>query len=270
MDVMAEARQAGTGSEYFFRLALEQNCRLNMFFLLDRCQFSHISAPIVMIKGAHFVVRCELADMENEPIIWGSEVSGYFTVRDTQIVHCHFVTRLSRIYNGPLNSMYLVFALPKYIDHNQRRFSRRVALDEEIAMSFGIWHGAFDGGDANRLPDLRWQELDRESCELGEISASGLRIDVAEQSPITSRLQIDDDILLRGDFGLGQKAAVIYIRGLIVRKMPKPDFPGVVSIGCRFTSWRKLESQSWFRSNPREGIAIVAQWLARTFSNVGV
>lgn len=257
--------------DYYFNLAIEQGTDFNLFFLLDRCPISHVHAPCVKVKNRHFVARAELEEIERNPIVWGADVRGYFTVRDNDVVNCHFTTRLARIYNGPLNSLYLVFPLPGVIDHNQRRFSRRVNIDRETASEFGIWTATLEGGDAETLPQAKWRPLHNYECELGELSASGLRLDVREDTALCERMGINDLILLKGDFGRPGKPFPLFVVGTVVRRMPKPDSEGIICFGCHFISWRKVaarEGQTWFKADPEEGIGQIAQWISRNFHSL--
>lgn len=253
-----------------FTLARLQGVPINLVFLLDKCEVSRFTAPCIMVKNGHFVVRAELEQLAAHPIIWGSEVSGYFSVmRNGKPVNCHFLTKLARIYNGPLNSVYLVFPVPETLDHHQRRFSKRVNLDRESAEGFGIWYGRFEGGGPEDLPGLAWSPLENENCELGELSASGMRLDVLETCPLL-HAAIYDPLLLKGDFGRAGEANTLFVRGIIVRTMPKPDAEGVMSFGCRFLSWRKVVTRTpntWFRVDA-DGVGAIAEWLNRNFRAV--
>lgn len=255
--------------ERWFNFACSQSVPINLVFLLDKCEVSRFAAPCIMIKNGHFVVRAELEQLAEHPLIWGSEVSGYFTVMRDKPVACHFLSRLARIYNGPLNSMYLVFPLPEEVDHNQRRFSKRVNLDRESAEGFGIWHGRLVLGGPEDLPELSWTPLENDECELGELSASGMRLDALDTSPL-SHSSINDPVLLKGDFGRSGESNPIFVRGMIVRAMPKPDVEGVTSYGCRFLSWRKVVTpfaNTWFRVD-EDGVGAIAEWLNRNFRAV--
>lgn len=254
---------------YIFNLAVEQYANINLVFLLDKCPYSTLSAVCVGLKNNHVITRVPLEEIERHPVIWGSEVSGYFSVRDTDIINCHFKTRLVRIYNAPPNSMFLIFPLPRFLDHNQRRFSRRVNIDEEYADSFRLYHAWLSGGDNDHPPQYKWQLLNNHGCELAELSATGMRIDMNEQNPLYAKIFLNDPVLLKGDFGYAQKPAKLYVLGNVVRKMRKPDSEDMMSIGCHFESWRKTEANStWFRADPQEGIAQIAQWVARTFRSL--
>lgn len=268
---MADAKQESLEqSVRCFTLARSQGVPINLVFLLDKCEISRFAAPCIMIKNGHFVIRAELEELAAHPLMWGSEVSGYFVImNDGKPMTCHFLTKLVRIYNGPLNSVYLVFPLPEAIDHNQRRFSKRVNLDRENAEGFGIWYGRMEGGGPEVLPGLAWTPLENGDCELGELSASGMRLDVAESCPLT-RSSLYDPILLKGDFGTGGELNPLYVRGIIVRSMTKPDVEGITSYGCRFLAWRKVTTphpNAWFRVDA-DGVAAIAEWLNRNFRAV--
>lgn len=258
-------------SAYFFDLAVRQYTEINLFFYLNKCEYSNFKALCVGVKNGHFITRVPLAVVEDEPIVWGTEVSGYFTIRDATILACHFHTRLARIYNAPPDSLFLVFPLPRYIDHDQRRFSRRVSLNAEAATDFHIWHGMMEGGNEKTLPALKWMLLENRHCELGDLSANGLRLDFPEKSPILEKMAVNDEILFKGDFGLPKKPNEIFILGNIVRIMHRPEMEGIISVGCHFRAWRKVAgpgAQAWFRSDPQEGIGLIAQWLSRNFKAV--
>lgn len=257
--------------EYFFDLAIKQYVEISLFFYLDKCEYSSLKALCVGIKNSHFITRISLGAVENTPIIWGTEVNGYFSVRDVEITPCSFSTKLVRIYNAPPDALFLVFPLPSYLDHDQRRFSRRVLLDAANTSAFGLWHGLFINGDPETLPQLRWTTLENRHCELAELSATGLRLDFEEKSPILEKMATNDEILLRGNFGARNRADDIYVLGNIVRIMKRPDSEGIVSAGCRFRSWRKTTApanQAWFRADPQEGIGQIAQWLSRNFRTI--
>ena len=257
---------------YYFDLAIQQYSEINLFFYLERCEYSNFKSLCVGLKNGHFITRVSLEKVEHTPIVWGTEISGYFTIRDTEIVPCHFKSRLVRIYNAPPDSLFLVFPLPDYMDHNQMRFSKRISLDPEIAQEFGLWHGMMGYGDESTLPILRWISLTGQQCQLAEISANGLRIDFEEKSPFLEKMGINDEILLRGNFGLPTKPFEMYIVGNIVRIMKKPESDGIMSVGCHFQSWQKIDNaktKAWFRADPQEGIGQVAQWLSRNYRRLG-
>ena len=253
-----------------FTLARSQGVPINLVFLLDKCEVSRFAAPCIMIKNGHFVIRAELEQLAEHPIIWGSEVSGYFVVMDDgKRVTCHFLTKLVRIYNGPLNSVYLVFPLPESLDHHQRRFSKRVNLERENAEGFGVWYGRLVNGGPEALPELAWTQLESPECELGELSASGMRLDALESCPLTYSC-LYDPLLLKGDFGRPEEPNPLFVRGVIVRSMAKPDAEGVISYGCRFLAWRKVVTRhpnTWFRAD-EDGVAAIAEWLNRNFRAV--
>lgn len=256
---------------YFFDLAARQYTEINLFFYLNKCEYSNFKALCVGVKNGHFIVRVPVAKVEDEPIIWGTEASGYFTVRDATLVACHFYTRLARMYNAPPDALFLVFPLPRYIDHDQRRFSRRVSMSAEAATKFDVWHGLMDGGNDESLPMLRWLTMENRHCELADISANGLRLDFPEKSPILEKMALNDEILLKGDFGSKGKSNEIFVLGNIVRIMQRPESDGIISVGCHFRSWRKVNApagQAWFRSDSHEGIGLIAQWVSRNFKSV--
>lgn len=251
---------------YFFNLAVEQYEEIDLIFQLDLCPYSQMRALCVGVKNGHFIVRVTLEELDNEPIIWGTEANGYFSVRDEDAFHFHFRAKLARMYNAPPNAMFLIFPLPTELDRQQRRFSRRVTLDETFRQKLTVWHGYLTGGDPETPPRPNWQPLTNSGCEVGELSANGVRLDVDATNPLYPKLFINDPILLRGNFGAPQKPLSLYILGNIVRKMRKPDSENAMSVGCHFTSWRKAEANApWFRSDPREGIGQLAQWISRNY-----
>ena len=270
---MKNATLSSSDPGYFFQLAIDQNAILKLYFLIDKCQFSIVSAPCVMLKANHFVVRATLDTLEQTPIIWGTEVNGYFTVRDVNLVHCHFSTRLTRIYNGSLNSLYLIFPIPNHIDHTQRRFSKRVSVTDEGPGNFLVWYGDMNSGTPDELPKLIWQSLADTACELAEFSSSGMRLDVPEATPLCAKMTVNDPILLKGDFGSVKKPNPIYVLGTIVRKMPNIEVEGIVSMGCQFYAWQKISGTTritWFKPDARDGVGPIAEWISRNFRTVNV
>ncbi len=268
---MSQAQRTESARAYF-DLALAQSARVNLAFLLDKCQISLLRSSILMVKNGHFVIRATMDELNTQQIIWGGEVSGYFDVRvNNKTVLCNFTTRLSRLYNGPLNSMYLIFPLPETIGHNQRRFSKRVNMDDEATEGFGLWHGTFVGGGQEKLPELLWTALNGDDLELGELSASGMRLDVRDSSPLIAKLNIQDQILLKGDFGKEKAPNQLFVLGNIVRSMRKPESEGIRSYGCHFRAWRKVvtpNGNTWFRADDQDGVALIAEWLSRNFRTV--
>lgn len=267
---MAETHNQDTVA-YFFDLAIKDYTTINLIFYLDKCEYSSLNAMCVGIKNDHFITRVSIEAVENSPIVWGTEVAGYFTVRDVNVVACNFRTRLVRIYNAPPDALFLVFPLPKFIDHDQRRFSKRVTLDPEKAAEFGLWHGTFVNGSSSELPQLRWGALENRHCSFAELSANGLRLDFDEKSPILAKMALKDEILLRGNFGTRTRADNIYVLGNIIRIMKKPESEGITSVGCHFRAWRKVDAavnQAWFKADPREGIGQISKWLSTNFRAV--
>lgn len=257
--------------EYFFDLAIKEYAEIDLLFYLDKCEYSSLKALCVGLKNGHFITRAKVADVEAAAIVWGTEVAGYFSVRDVEMIPCNFRTKLVRIYNAPPESLFLVFPLPRHVNHEQRRFSRRVNLDQERNTNFGIWHGAFINGDSETLPQLRWFALESRHCEFAELSANGMRLDFEENSPFLQKMAINDEMLLRGNFGTYARADDIYVLGNIVRIMKKPESAGIMSVGCHFRAWRKVTApanQAWFRSDPQEGIGQISQWLSRNYRSI--
>ena len=251
---------------YYFSLAAEQYEEIELVFELDLCPYSQASALCVGVKNGHFIARATLEELEREPLIWGTEVNGFFSVRDVDLLHFHFRTRLARLYNAPPNAMFLVCPLPSALDTQQRRFGKRVNLDESAAASLTVWHSYLTGGDAEAPPRQMWQPLTNRGAQVGEISANGMRLDISQKDPLYPRIFINDPALLRGDFGTPAKPAPLFILASVVRKMAKPESEDMMSIGCKFISWRKVDSQgAWFRADPQEGIGQLAQWISRNF-----
>lgn len=254
---------------YYFKLAVEQYAEMSLVFMLDMCPYSRINALCVGVKNGFFIARVLMEEVNSQPLIWGSDVNGYFTVRDEHIVHCHFKSKLVRLNNAPPDALFMAFPLPANIDHEQRRFSRRVNLDEDTEHKLKVWHSYMFGGDFETPPQMRWESLKNRNCELVELSANGMRLELEEKNPLFPKLSVADNVLLLGDFGSPSKPAPLYILGNIVRKMPKPDVEGVMCIGCHFNSWRKVPGDgTWFRADPQEGIGQVAQWISRNFRNL--
>lgn len=249
-----------------FQKAYEDNVDINLMFLLDKCQFADVRGPCVMVKNRHFVVRIPLAELDRTQIVWGAEVDGYFAVRIDDLKPVHFRSRLVRMYNAPPDSMFLIFPYPEHIDHEERRNSRRVNIDRESAHGFGVWYGMLEGGDLTAIPKQVWRALENSECELGEISASGMRLDFAPGAAIANTISAGDRILLKGDFGTEARPSPVFVLGTVARKMPRRDREGWTEVGVHFGSFRHLlgqNSERWFRAHPQEGIGLINQWLRR-------
>lgn len=262
---MAESEEL----EFYFDRALADHAEIYLMFLLDKCQFSSVHGPCTMIKNRHFVVRVPLEQIKHTQIIWGAEVVGYFSVRVEDIKTIHFRSRLVRLYNAPPDALYLIFPLPKRYDFGQRRNSRRVEIDPDNAEAFGIWYGYMEGGNMESIPQQVWKPFRDSDCELGELSASGMRLDFNAANPLIDQLVIDDPVLLKGNFGTASKPVLLFVLGSVVRKMSRKDVEGLMSVGCRFRSWRKVDGPpTWFRASEQEGIAQISQWVSRNFHSL--
>lgn len=256
----------------YFQKAQEDQVDINLLFLMDMCQFSAVHAPCVMIKNRHFVVRVPLEKLKEQQLIWGADVNGYFTVRTDDRRTIHFKSKLVRLYNAPPDSMFLIFPIPSHVDYEQKRNSRRVDINRETAGGFGVWYGSLEGGDETSLPQQIWRPFENEDCQLGELSASGMRLDFDANNELVDQLAMDTPVLLKGDFGSPGKSLPIFILGTVVRKMPRRDKEGLMSVGCHFNSWRKVlgNDTRWFKADPREGIGFVSRWLGRNFRGSAV
>lgn len=264
---MAENSREKESVDYYFNLAAQQYAAVNLLFFLDHAPYSQIKAVCVGVKKGFLVAKVSLERMNDKQIVWGSEVNGYFTVRDDNLVHCHFKSRLVRMYNAPDSAMLLVFPLPRFLDFNQQRFTRRVRPNEELLEEIRVWHGEMHGGDYESLPQMRWINLDKQS-RIGDISANGMMLEMAESSPFAQRININDRVLVRGNFGVPSKELLLFIIGRVVRKTPDIENPEQLAIGCSFLNWRRVDdtrNTSWLRCDPQEGIAIIAQWASRNF-----
>lgn len=270
---MAENNLAKEGSDYYFGLAVQQYVTINFVFMLDHVPFTQIKALCAGVKKGYLVTKASLEKIDRHPVIWGSEVNGYFTVRDDDLAHCHFKSRLVRMYMAPGNAMFLVFPLPRFLDFNQQRFSRRVRFEKDLLESLGVWHGELKGGGMESLPQLSWHSLKSQQCEIGDISATGLMLQMPAKSPLAPHFNIHDRILMRGNFGTPARAALLFILGAIVRKMPDIEDEERLNIGCSFLNWRRVEdtrNTSWIRCDPQEGIAMVSQWISRNYRSMQV
>lgn len=257
---------------YYFNLVVEHHSDVDCYFYLDHCLYSRIRATCAGIKNGHLVARVSLEELDKNPLVWGSEVNAYFSVRDVDVVHCHFKSRLVRMYNAA-NAMFLIFPLPKNLDHNQRRFSRRVNLFEMEGVELAVWHGEMQGGNMESQPQLRWIALRGQPCSVGEISANGLRLDIEEKSLLAAKIGVNDLVLLKGDFAPKSRPCPIFVLGVAVRKMPDIEAEGIIDVGCHFLNWRKVndsQNPAWFRADPQEGIGMIAQWVSRNFRSLQV
>lgn len=252
--------------KYYFDLACAERAKISLFFSLDSCHISNITATCAMVKNGHLVALAPIRDVEREPIVWGTETDAYFAVRDVDLVHCHFRSRVARIYNGPPEAIFLVFPIPETIDHKRRRFALRMPLSSEQSASFRVWHGEAEEKD-DKLPALRWNALEPDFCVLGDISSAGLRLDLPEKHPAADNIGINDAVFLRGDFGSTTKSLPLSVIGLVSRKMPGKNDPGLIQIGCKFLKWRKTGARdtAWFKAEQNMGVSAIAQWISRNF-----
>ena len=250
---------------YYLELAREQRVWFHLDFFLDEFQISHLRSTCVAVKGDHFAVRCLVEDISRQPLIWGGQAKCYFTVNDGQRIPCDFTSRIVRLYNGPDKSMYIVFSMPEFMSHNQRRDSVRVSLTRESLPDFKVWHGSLSEGGVSKLPVLNWTELEADSCQLVDISATGMRIDVRNTCGIYSRIFPGEQMLLRGDFSRqGKPPYRVFIIGNIMRAVHKQGTADFRSFGIRFQRWQKLDEShsSWFKVDRHGGMDFVAAWVS--------
>lgn len=253
-----------------FELAVEQYSTIWLSFYLDHCPYSRIEGTCVGLKNGHLIVRSKISDAFTHPIVWGSQIQGYFGIRDIEVMHCHFVSKLVRLYNAPPDALLLVMPVPERLDQSQRRYSRRVGMHDEDSSGIEIWYGDLSGGDSEKLPQLRWLKLTGAAGQLGELSATGLRLELPENTSLAKSMSKSDRILLRGDFKITPSSSPLYVLGDVVRKMADPDLEGITCLGCQFIAWRKVNDQrnsTWFKCN-EEGITQIAQWISRNFRGI--
>lgn len=246
---------------YYLDMACRQQADLEIVFLHDRAEISRIHAQFAALGAGHLAIRATAEEAGRHPILWGCACRCHFSLRDVEALSLSFTSRVERFYNGPGQSLVLILGVPGAVDLSQRRFSMRVELGEEDAAAFAVWRGSLAGSGAGGLPALSWEELSGRPWRLAELSASGCRMTAPADAPDTVRLE--DNILLRGDFG-GRQPNLVFILGNVVRLGESREDGGKV-LGCRFRAWRKAGSarQDWFRSAGEEGLGFVGEWVSR-------
>lgn len=250
---------------HFLELARDQGVRLHLDFFLDNCRISHLTCLCAAVKNGRFAVRCPLDAIAEQPVLWGGEVKCYFTITDGKDVPCDFTSRVERLYNGPSESMYLIFPLPTFMGHNQRRSSVRLGLERERPTGFSIWHSLLSEGSSSKLPEVQWVALEEGAYSLADLSAGGMRLDVAAGCRASSQMMSGELVLLKGDFGRqGQQPCLVFLVGTIVRSVVKPDSGGALSVGIRFQRWKKVEDKrgAWFKADADGGMSFVAAWIS--------
>lgn len=250
---------------HFLELARDQGVWLHLDFFLDNCRISHLTCLCAAVKNGRFAVRCPLDAIAKQPVLWGGEVKCYFTITEGKAVPCDFATRLERMYNGPSGTMYLIFLLPEFMGHNQRRSSVRLGLERERPNGFGVWHSSLSEGGPSKLPVVQWVALEEGAYDLVDLSAGGMRVDVQAACRASCEMMSGELVLLKGDFSRqGQQPCPVFLVGTIVRSVASPDSGGAVSFGIRFQRWRKVEDKRgvWFKADADGGMNFVAAWIS--------
>ena len=74
----------------------------------------------------------------------------------------------------------------------------------------------------------------RAHMRIGRHIISGLRVDISEKNSIAEIIDINDPVLLHGDFGQPGKPLPLSLIAIVRRKMPAQKEKDIVSIGCHF------------------------------------
>lgn len=231
-----------------------------MTFLYEFSRISQVMGTFAAIGANHVGIRADVADVENAPILWGCPCRCNFDIRDVDALSLSFTSRVERFYNSPNRAMHIILELPRAVEMCQRRFSRRVTLTEEEAAPFGVWRGILRGSDPDDLPRFEWEPIENTTFRLAGISASGCRLISPREN--ATHLNMEDNILLRGDFG-SKTSKAVYILSNVVRMGRGRDDDEVV-VGCHFRSWSRAGApqHTWFRTND-EGLGFVGEWVSR-------
>lgn len=172
-------------------------------------------------------------------------------------------------------------AIPTEITHTQRRGNLRIPITKEDILTLRLWaekerentennDSENDNTDNNNNTDnnsnnrVTWEPIDQEDFELINISAGGLRINIAKSSLISPRLRKNFLFMCTGSFDIPQKPATELAIIAVVRRVGIPDKGRWNSVALRFYRWAKIADgkATWTDIHEKDsGIPILGAWL---------
>ena len=247
---------------YCLEYAMDLRSCLHLDFFIGHRQTSQLRSVCVAVDRQRFIVNL----LDDVPVLpsAGMEAQVYFTIRGgRKSVPCSFKTKVLRGRRDE-SGQYLFFALPEYMEHNQRRANVRVDVVKENIPGFAVWHGNLSsGGDAVASPSLRWTRMEDASVRLADISAGGMRLEVLDTCREYHGLHPKDVLLVKGDFSVqGKKSSPLSVVGTIVR-VNESEKQKVKILAVRFLRWLQLREDKgvWLKVDEQGGVPAIGVWI---------
>lgn len=250
-------------------LAVETRACFNMDFFVENRQTYQLKGTCVGVRSD--ALKVYLRDSDRLPSV-GMEVHVYFLLRlDRRSVPFDFSARvLSSERRG--GDFFLWLNTPEELGHNQRRYNVRVTASKEDIRDFRVWYGkpvAAAEADGAEGPRLRWMPISLQHAELIDVSAGGLQLLVARDSPVYPHLAPREVLLVRGTFELrGNSPQQLIMVGSIVR-MTKNEDTTWASLAISFKHWGNMVDGHfvWRHLGEQEGINPLAAWVLQLILN---
>lgn len=240
---------------YCLELARDLRACLHLDFFSNKSLISQLRSVCVNVTRGRFVV-CLLEDGLPLPSV-GMETQVYFSVRDRKLsVPCNFTTTLETL-RRESDGLHMVFPMPDYMGHDQRRHNVRIDMDKEGVPGFSVWHGCLAGSEgASGVPGLRWTQLEDASFQLRDLSAGGLSLDVQDSCREYARLLPKELLLIKGDFALPEKPPLpLALVGSIVR-IREFEHESRKNLAVRFLRWlQERDTRNvWLKVDDQGGV----------------
>lgn len=247
---------------YCLNYAMDLRSCLHLDFFIGHRQTSQLRSVCVAVDRQRFIVNL-LDDVPDLPSS-GMAAQVYFTIHGgRKSVPCSFKTKVLRERRDE-SGQYLFFALPEYMEHNQRRANVRVDVGKENIPDFAVWHGNLSsGGDALASPSLRWTRMEDASVRLADISAGGMRLEVSDSCREYYNLHPKDVLLIKGDFSAqGKKSSSLSVVGTIVR-VNESEKQKIKTLAVRFLRWLQLREDKgvWLKVDEQGGVPAIGVWI---------
>ena len=216
------------------------------------------------------IVRLALQSNEYLPEKNMTVACFFMAQKDKKKLPCNFSTKvLGSLKKG--SSIYIDIAMPKEITHQQRRKNLRVPLTKSEISNFKVWAGReipkTENEDTTKNK-ITWDPIEQEDFKLVDISAGGIKLEIAKESLITPKLQKNFLFLITGSFDAQNKTNELAMVARVTRiSRPKKDSWDI--LGLQFSRWTKIteEHVTWIPTDDA-GVSFLGTWLAMFMSKL--
>lgn len=246
---------------YCLEYAMDLRSCLHLDFFIGHGQTSQLRSVCVAVDRQRFIVNL----LDDVPVLpsQGRNARVYFSIRcGRKSVPCSFEARVLRGRRDE-SGQYLFFALPEYMEHNQRRANVRVDVNKESIPGFAVWHGKLSSGGDASSPSLHWTRMEDASVRLADISAGGMRLEVLETCREYPALHARELLLIKGDFSVqGRKPAHLSVMGSIIR-VNESERQKIKALAVRFQRWlcEREDKGVWLKVDEQGGVPAIGVWI---------